>query len=120
MVRRRSTVLSRNEVPAQRTNSNLSNRPWGPFREPNGPGSSQDQDQDQASLCCPSCLTLVWAVLYRASRSLRGLAMTPDALRLLQDLRRCLLDPPRQLRPRTVAATQDPRTTNAQNVGTAA
>jgi hypothetical protein len=31
--------------------------------------------------------------------------MTADGLRLLQDLRRSLLDPPRQLRPRT--ATQD-------------
>ena len=33
--------------------------------------------------------------------------MTSDDLRLLQDLRRSLLDPPRQLRPRTVAATAD-------------
>ncbi len=46
-----------------------------------------------------SCLSLVWAVLDRASRGWRGLAMTPDGLRLLQDLRRSLLDPPRQLRP---------------------
>jgi transposase-like protein len=52
-----------------------------------------------------SCLTLVWAVLDRASRGWRGLTMTADGLRLLQDLRRSLLDPPRQLRPRT--ATQD-------------
>jgi hypothetical protein len=43
-----------------------------------------------------SCLTLVWAVLDRASRGRRGLTMTPDGLRLLQDLRRSLLDPPRQ------------------------
>jgi transposase-like protein len=54
-----------------------------------------------------SCLTLVWAVLDRASRGWRGLTMTSDGLRLLQDLRRSLLDPPRQLRPRTVTATQD-------------
>jgi putative transposase len=54
-----------------------------------------------------SCLTLVWAVLDRASRGKRGLTMTSDGLRLLQDLRRSLLDPPRQLRPRTVAASQD-------------
>jgi transposase-like protein len=54
-----------------------------------------------------SCLTLVWAVLDRASRGWRGLTMTADGLRLLQDLRRSLLDPPRQLRPRTVAASQD-------------
>jgi putative transposase len=54
-----------------------------------------------------SCLTLVWAVLDRASRGWRGLTMTADGLRLLQDLRRSLLDPPRQLRPRTVPATRD-------------
>jgi hypothetical protein len=41
-----------------------------------------------------SCLTLVWAVLDRASRGWRGLTMTADGLRLLQDLRRGLLDPP--------------------------
>jgi len=35
-----------------------------------------------------SCLTLVWAVLDRASLNWRGLAMTSDGLRLLQDLRR--------------------------------
>ena len=54
-----------------------------------------------------SCLTLVWAVLDRASRGWRGFTMTSDGLRLLQDLRRSLLEPPRQLRPRTVAATRD-------------
>ena len=54
-----------------------------------------------------SCLTLVWAVLDRASRGWRGLTMTADGLRLLQDLRRSLLDPPRQLRPRTATATGD-------------
>jgi putative transposase len=53
-----------------------------------------------------SCLTLVWAVLDRASRGWRGVNMTSDGLRLLQDLRRSLLEPPRQLRPRTVTATQ--------------
>src|SRR5262249_59433465 len=51
-----------------------------------------------------SCLTLVWAVLDRASHGWRGLTMTSDGLWLLQDLRRSLLDPPRQLRPRTVTA----------------
>lgn len=59
-----------------------------------------------------SCLTLVWAVLDRASRSWRGLTMTADGLRLLQDL-------PRQLRPRTVAASQDagtPASAQACNV----
>jgi putative transposase len=58
-----------------------------------------------------SCLTLVWAVLDRASRGWRGLTMTSDGLRLLQDLRRSLLDPPRQLRPRTVTASQAGDTT---------
>ncbi len=49
-----------------------------------------------------SCLTLVWAVLDRASHGWRGLTMTSDGLRLLQDLRRSLLDPPRQFRPGAV------------------
>ncbi len=53
-----------------------------------------------------SCLTLVWAVLDRASRGWRGLTMTADGLRLLQDLRRSLLEPPRQLRPRTITSAQ--------------
>jgi len=53
-----------------------------------------------------SCLTLVWAVLDRSSRGWRGLNMTSGGLRLLQDLRRSLLDPPRQLRPRTVTTSQ--------------
>ena len=51
-----------------------------------------------------SCLTLVWAVLDRASRGWRGFTMTAAGLRLLQDLRRSLLEPPRQLLPRTVTA----------------
>jgi putative transposase len=45
-----------------------------------------------------SCLSLVWAVLDRASRGWRGFTMTAAGLRLLQDLRRSLLDPPTQLR----------------------
>jgi transposase-like protein len=53
-----------------------------------------------------SCLTIVWAVLDRASRGWRGVNMTSGGLRLLQDLRRSLLDPPRQLRPRTVTTSQ--------------
>src|SRR6266496_1970630 len=52
-----------------------------------------------------SCLTLVWAVLDRASRGWRGLTMTADGLRLLQDLRRSLLEPPRQLRPPSQAGS---------------
>ena len=53
-----------------------------------------------------SCLTLVWAVLDRASAGWRGFTMTSDGLRLPQDLRRSLLEPPRQLRPRTATAAQ--------------
>jgi transposase-like protein len=53
-----------------------------------------------------SCLTLVWAVLDRASAGWRGFTMTSDGLRLLQDLRRSLLDPPRQLQPRTPTTSQ--------------
>jgi putative transposase len=45
-----------------------------------------------------SCVSIAWAVLDRASRGWRGLAMTPAGLRQLQDLRRSLLPPPRQLR----------------------
>lgn len=43
-----------------------------------------------------SCLSLVWAVLDRASRGWRGVTQTPAGLRLLQDLRRDLLDPHRE------------------------
>ena len=53
-----------------------------------------------------SCLTLVWAVLDRASRGWRRFTMTAGGLRLPQDLRRSLLDPPCQLRSRTATATQ--------------
>ena len=53
-----------------------------------------------------SCLTLVWAVLDRASRGWRGFTMTAGGLRQLQDLRRSLLEPPAQLRPRTVTTAQ--------------
>ncbi len=42
-----------------------------------------------------SCLSLVWAVLDRASRGWRGVVMTPAAVRLLQDLRRQLQHPSR-------------------------
>ena len=45
----------------------------------------------------------MWAVLDRASRGWRGFTMTAGGL--LQDLRRSILEPPRQLRPRTVTAT---------------
>jgi putative transposase len=45
-----------------------------------------------------TCTSLVWAVLDRASAGWRGFTMTPTGLRLLQDLRRTLLEPPHQLR----------------------
>lgn len=41
-----------------------------------------------------SCVSLVWAVLDRASAGWRGVTQTPAGLRLLQDLRRELLEPP--------------------------
>ncbi|WP_219520088.1 IS256 family transposase [Nonomuraea ceibae] len=46
-----------------------------------------------------SCVSLVWAVLDRASRGWRGFTMTSKGLRTLQDLRRALLHPPAQLYP---------------------
>jgi putative transposase len=51
-----------------------------------------------------SCLSLVWAVLDRASKGWRGLTMTPKALRRLQDLRRDLLGQPPSSRPQEVIA----------------
>ena len=44
-----------------------------------------------------SCLSLVWAVLDRASAGWRGFAITPAGQRLLADLRRLLHDPPTPL-----------------------
>jgi transposase-like protein len=60
-----------------------------------------------------SCLTLIWAVLDRASTGWRGVTTTSDGLRLLHDLRRALLEPPPQLHPRpaTAAATGTVRAT---------
>jgi len=55
-----------------------------------------------------NCTTLVWAVLDRASRGARGFAMTPAGLRLLQDLRRTLLEPPAELRHTEPAPADDP------------
>jgi putative transposase len=48
----------------------------------------------------------VWAVLDRAPAGWRGLTMTSDGLRLLQDLRRSLLEPPRQLGPHTAIVSE--------------
>ncbi|MGW0825284.1 IS256 family transposase [Streptomyces sp. NPDC002845] len=44
-----------------------------------------------------SCVSLIWAVLDRASRGWRGFTMTAQAPRTLQDLRRALLGPPTPL-----------------------
>lgn len=54
-----------------------------------------------------SCISLAWAVLDRAAAGWRGLAMTPAGLRLLQDLRRSLLDPPRQLHPEAATTAEE-------------
>jgi putative transposase len=48
-----------------------------------------------------SCVSLVWAVLDRASRGWRGFTITAAGTRLLQDLRHQLLDPPTPLRKHT-------------------
>jgi putative transposase len=53
-----------------------------------------------------SCISIVWAVLERASSGWRGLTMTPAGLRQLQDLRRSLLQPPRRLHPRHTSPLQ--------------
>jgi putative transposase len=64
-----------------------------------------------------SCLSLVWAVLDRASHGWRGLTMNPTGLRQLQDLRRQLLDPPTPLhRPQR----HDTPTGNHQNAAAVA
>ena len=47
-----------------------------------------------------SCLSLVWAVLDRASRGWRGVQHTPATTRLLAELRRQLLEPPVSIAPR--------------------
>jgi putative transposase len=52
-----------------------------------------------------SCLSLIWAVLDRASKGWRGVNTTSDGLRLLHDLRRSLLEPPPQLRPHTASTS---------------
>jgi putative transposase len=46
-----------------------------------------------------SCLSLVWAVLDRASKGWRGVKHTPATTRLLADLRRQLLEPPPSIAP---------------------
>jgi putative transposase len=63
-----------------------------------------------------SCIGIVWAVLDRASHGWRGLTMTANGLRLLQDLRRSLLQPPTRLQPPTITGrhvTDVPETVTA-------
>jgi len=55
-----------------------------------------------------SCLSLIWAVLDRASAGWRGFTQTPLGLRLLQDLRRSLLEPPTRLPQRRPDASAAP------------
>jgi len=64
-----------------------------------------------------SCLSLVWAVLDRASAGWRGFTMAPAGLRLLQDLRRSLRDPPTSLPQRN--STMNSETTVAATDSTA-
>jgi putative transposase len=56
-----------------------------------------------------SCLKLVWAVLDRASTGWRGFTQTPAGLRMLQDLRRSLLQPPTHLTQRHPAPARHPQ-----------
>ncbi len=55
-----------------------------------------------------SCLSLVWAVLDRASRGWRGVEMTPKVVRHLQELRRELLGPPPRKRTTTTNSDVEP------------
>ena len=54
----------------------------------------------------------MWAVLDRASAGWRGFTMTPAGLRLLQDLRRSLHDPPTRLPQRNSESHRNRRGTN--------
>lgn len=67
-----------------------------------------------------SCLSLVWAVLDRASAGWRGLTMTPAGLRLLQDLRHQLLDRPTASRRRNPQHAEPITTTAPETVAAAA
>ena len=60
-----------------------------------------------------ACLTLVWAVLDHASTGWRGFTQTPAGLRLLQDLRRSLLEPPTPLPQRRTDPETTPQTVSA-------
>jgi putative transposase len=61
-----------------------------------------------------SCLSLIWAVLDRASTGWRGLTMTSTGLRQLHDLRRSLFAPPPQLpQPITTKTAEQPESVGA-------
>src|SRR5436305_1980406 len=60
-----------------------------------------------------SCVSLVWAVLDRASAGWRGFTQTPAGLRLLQDLRRSLLESPTPLPQRRTDPETTPQTVSA-------
>jgi putative transposase len=60
-----------------------------------------------------SCLNLVCDVLDRASRGWCGIAMTPTGTRLLNDLRRQLLNPPTPIRRPDTTTTSEPETAAA-------
>jgi Transposase, Mutator family len=65
-----------------------------------------------------SCLNLVWAVLDRASRGWRGMTMTPTCTRLLNDLRRQLLDPPTPIHRHDTTKTTEQETVICTAPGT--
>lgn len=56
-------------------------------------------------------MSLVWAVVDRASSGWRGFTMTSDGTRLLQDLRRSLLEPPTPLHRERPATSTEPVST---------
>jgi transposase-like protein len=66
-----------------------------------------------------SCVSLVWAVLDRASTGWRGFTMTPAGLRLLADLRRNLHDPPTPLPQRNSAQHAETGVTPTDSVAIA-
>jgi hypothetical protein len=66
-----------------------------------------------------SCLSLVWAVLDRASRGWRGVVMTPAAVRLLQELRRQLHHPSRLQEVVSTSLSRPPPTMHHQKPASA-
>ncbi len=60
-----------------------------------------------------TCLSLVWAVLDRASRGWRGVVHTPATTRLLAEVRRQLLEPPTSISPKSTGATNPDTVTTA-------